>query len=49
MNATVRTPVFGKIQPKSEKTSRKLGVIDINTTPKISIFQENISRKLRYT
>lgn len=48
VTSSVRTPVFSKTQPKSEKTTRSYGVIDSHKRQNKSLFREGVVRNLRY-
>ncbi|XP_025196259.1 uncharacterized protein LOC112595323 [Melanaphis sacchari] len=48
VTSTVRTPVFSKTQPKSEKTTRSFGVIETHKRQNKSLFREGVVRNLRY-
>jgi len=48
VTSAVRTPVFNKTQPKSEKITRSFGVVDTYKRRNKSLFQEGVVHNLRY-
>lgn len=48
VNSPARTPVFSKTQPKSEKSQRKLAIIDTTKKQKVDVFGDSTVRNFWY-